>query len=288
MPPGLPVVYDAVDCISLLLLRTLRSSHSLSQRLIAALEMRRTRAYESHLLTQVDRAAATSSEDARALEMLRPGARVTVIPNGVDLEYFQPLAGPRERATIVISGKMSYHANVTATLNFAHHVFPVVRALHPEARLRIVGANPPPSVCALARDPAISVTGYLGDIRPALGSATVAVCPVTVKVGIQNKILEAMAMGLPVVASSVGAEGLRFEPGRDALVATRWPEFADLVCRLLADEDLRRRLGSAGRRYVEQNHRWSDAATRLEELYRDAIAGKHQESPLWNRATRLT
>lgn len=276
VPAQVPTVYDAVDCISLLLLRTLRSSHSLRQRLIAALELKRTRDYEAKMVSRFDRVAATSPEDAAALEALRPGVQVAVVPNGVDLDYFQPLPGSREPATLVISGKMSYHANVTAVLRFVHHVFPLVRQRHPEARLRIVGANPPRKVLDLSRDPTIEVTGFLPDIRQALGTAAIAVCPVTVKVGIQNKILEAMAMGLPVVSTRAGAEGLQIQPERDALVASDWREFAHQICRVLDDPGLCARLGTAGRQYVETHHQWNASARRLEVLYDEAIEQRRQ------------
>jgi glycosyltransferase involved in cell wall biosynthesis len=214
----------------------------------------------------------TAPEDARALRELVPTAKVAVVPNGVDLDYFRPLAGEREPATLVFSGKMSYHANVSAVLHFVRHVLPLIRAVRPDVRLRVVGSQPPRSIQTLARDPAIAVTGYVPDIREIVGRATVVLCPVTVKVGIQNKVLEAMAMGLPVVSTRAGLEGLVAAPGHDLLVADGAAEFAAHVCRLLADADLRASLGRAGRHYVETHHRWDVAARQLENLYHEATA----------------
>ncbi len=271
IPDRLPTLFDSVDCLSLLLERTRRSSLSLRQRVLAMLELRRTRAYEASLLSRFDRIIVTSPEDAQALQALAPSVEVKVVPNGVDLGYFRPAGGARETATIVFSGKMSYHANATAALYFAREILPLIRGLRPDVRLRIVGSNPPGSVRALSRDPDISVTGYLPDIREGLRSATLAVCPVTVKVGIQNKILEAMAMGIPVVSTRQGVEGLSAEPGGDVIVADGPAEFAGQVCRLLADPALRERVGRAGRRYVEIHHRWDAAARKLETLYVEAI-----------------
>jgi len=276
VPDDVPTVFDSVDCISLLLERTLRASHSLRQRMVAALELRRTRAYEARLLGQFDRVVVTSPQDAQALRALAPRSEVAVVPNGVDLDYFRPSGAPPDPATLVFSGKMSYHANVTAALHFVRRIFPLVRAARPDARLRIVGSDPPRAIRALGSDPAISVTGYVPDLREALGRAAVAVCPVTVKVGIQNKVLEAMAMGVPVVSTREGVEGLETEPGRDLLVADNPAGFAEHVCRLLADPGLRDRLGSAGRRYVEARHRWDVAAGRLEDLYSEAISSRRR------------
>jgi sugar transferase (PEP-CTERM/EpsH1 system associated) len=267
VPEDTPAVFDAVDCISLLLERTLHSSHSLRQRLVALLELHRTRAYESRLLARFHGVAVTSAADARALQTLAPAANVRVVPNGVDLDYFRPLAGGHEPDTLVFSGKMSYHANATAVIYFVRHILPLIRRERPGVRLRIVGSRPPRAVQGLARDPAITVTGYVPDIREPLGRSAVAICPITVKVGIQNKLLEAMAMGVPVVSTAAGVEGLAARPGRELLVGDDPAAFAAHVCRLLAEPALRAALGDAGRRFVEAQHRWDSAASQLESLY---------------------
>ncbi|MDA8218378.1 MAG: glycosyltransferase [Dehalococcoidales bacterium] len=276
LPLTLPSLYDAVDCISLLWEHTARSTHSLRQRLLATVELGRTRAYEARTLSRFDKVAVTSPVDGRALRGLAPEADINVVPNGVDLEYFRPLPGQHEQATLIFSGKISYHANTTAILHFVERIFPAVRARQPSVQLRVVGSRPPKVVRSLARDSAISVTCYLPDIRPAVGQATVAVCPVTVKVGIQNKVLEAMGMGVPVVSTREGIQGLMVEPGRDLLVADSPAEFAAHVCRLLEDPVLCNSIGMAGRRYVEAHHRWDVAARRLEQLYEEAIASHNE------------
>src|SRR5262249_31425588 len=147
-----------------------------------------------------------------ALEALEPESSIAVVPNGVDLDRFEFRLGPREPATLVFWGKLSYHANVTAVLHFVHHIFPRIRARRRDVRLVIVGSDPPRAVQALTRDRSVSVAGYVEDLGAAVGRATVAVCPVTVKVGIQNKVLEALALGLPVVATRAAVEGLAVRP----------------------------------------------------------------------------
>src|SRR5262249_24803853 len=134
---------------------------------------------------------------------------------------------------IVFSGKMSYHANTTAALHFVHEIYPAICEHCPQTRLRIVGSSPPKSIRSLAREPGITVSGYVSDMAASLSRAAVAVCPVTVKVGIQNKILEAMALEVPVVTTPEGANGLNAIPGRDFLVGATPREFAAEVCRLL-------------------------------------------------------
>lgn len=280
IPPGVPTLYDAVDCISLLQERTLRSSHSFRQRLLARLELGRTRAYEARVLRRFGQTIVTSPEDREALARLAPDAPISVVPNGVDLEYFRPPESPRPADTLIFSGKMSYHANVTAVLHFTRRILPLIRERHPAVRLVVAGSDPPPAIRELAADPAITVTGRLPDLRSAFAAATVAVCPVTVKVGIQNKVLEAMAVGLPVVCSREGAAGLAARDGRDFLVGDDAAAFADRVSRLLDDPAWRERIGRAGRRFVETSHRWSAAADQLESLYANLIASRGLRSTL--------
>ena len=271
IPSTVPSLFDAVDSISLLLERTLRQSHSLEQRALARLEIPRVRSFEGRSLTRFDQVAVTSPVDAAALRSLAPTARIAVVPNGVDLEHFHPRNRREEAGTLVFTGKMSYHANASAVHYFVKEILPIVRQTHPEVRLVVAGSSPPPSVVALARGSAITVTGRVGDMRVPLGQAAVAICPMTVKVGIQNKVLEAMSMSIPVVSTVAGAEGLVAADELELLVAGSPAGFAAHVCRLFDDPRLRDEIGRNGRRYVERNHRWDAAARRLEGLYAAAI-----------------
>jgi glycosyltransferase involved in cell wall biosynthesis len=237
---------------------------------MAAAELQRTRRYEAAILPRYDRVAVSSAVDAHELKTIAPKAELTVVPNCVDLDTFRPLACEREPATVIFSGKMSYHANVTAVQRFVREIYPIIRRAQHDVRLRIVGSDPTRAVRDLAQDPTITVTGFVPDLRDVIGTATVAICPVTVKAGTQYKILEAMAMELPVVSTTLGLEGLGAEPERDLLVADGAADFAQRVCALLADAQLRKRLGQAGRQYVETHHRWDDAARKLERLYQEA------------------
>lgn len=278
LPPSMPRIYDAVDSISLLLERTLRSSHSLRQRLIARIELARTRAFEGRTLRRFDLTIVTAPDDAAMLQQFAPSASIAVVPNGVDQDYFKPVEEQREPATLVFSGKMSYHANVTAVLHFVRDIFPAIKQARPDVRFLVVGSGPPRAVQDLGRDPSIQVTGHVPDVRPYIGRATIAVCPMVVKVGIQNKLLEAMAMAIPTVASRAAATGLSAEPGQDFLVADSPTEFARSVCALLENPERARAIGLAGKSYVEQYHSWSKAGKRLEDFYGEAICARTNAS----------
>lgn len=271
----LPVVWDSVDSISLLFRQAMMRSKSLFGRGITRLDLKRTERYEGWLVRQFECVLVTSPTDQRALNHLAGNADtpIIVLPNGVDLNYFQPAAREiRERETIVLSGKMSYHANVTMVLHFLEEILPRIWKQRPTARVIIVGKDPPTKITAWRSDRRVEVTGTVSDIRPYLSRATLAACPIAYGVGIQNKVLEAMACSTPVIASSQAVSALQAEPGEHLLVADNVDDFAREILNLLEDDIRRERLGLAGRRYVEQYHDWDLIAAKLEEIYMKAIA----------------
>jgi sugar transferase (PEP-CTERM/EpsH1 system associated) len=283
----IPVIWDSVDSISHLFEQAAHGSRSFKSRLTAQLELERTRRYEGWLVRQFDQVLVTSQADRKALETLAtqyttPGSSegedgtIRVLPNGVDLEYFAPSRENREIATLVLSGKMSYHANVTAALHLVNDIMPRVWQQQPEVRVWIVGKDPTAEIRALA-SPGIAgqagevlVTGTVPDIRPYLQRATLAVAPVPYGAGIQNKVLEAMACGTPTIASLQAASGLRARPDHDLVVAEGENAFADTILSLLGNAPRRSRIGLAGRAYVEQYHSWKAATERLEQTYQEA------------------
>jgi glycosyltransferase involved in cell wall biosynthesis len=269
----IPLVWDSVDSITHLFEQAARQSQSAKGKLMTSLELPRTRRYEGWLAEQFDRVLVTSPVDKAALERLTSQpAPIKVVPNGVDLNYFSPCNEPREPDTLVFSGKMSYHANVTAALFLVNDIMPAVWARNPAVKLWIVGKDPTQDVQALAtRHPNnVIVTGSVPDMRTYLRKASVAVVPVVYGAGIQNKVLEAMACGTPVVTSDKTTGSL--QPGyEDALrVAKDAESFAVGALRLLDDANERARLSKAGRRYVEAHHDWNVIADRLADIYADA------------------
>lgn len=218
-----------------------------------------------------ERAAATvlcaAREEAELRSFCAPRRAVTV-PNGTDVEYFQPDTAGEPRPDVVFSGAMDYRANVDAVLWFAEHVWPTVRRELPAARLVVVGSNPAPRVQALDREPGIAVTGRVPDVRPYLRAATVAVAPLRVARGIQNKVLEALACGVPVVATSAALGGIG--AARGAVVADAPEAFAAAVVALFRDEPRRRALGLEGRAFVVEQFDWNVRLREFEAVIRDA------------------
>lgn len=275
--PDLPVVWDSVDCISLLFRLASGRSKKITSRVLTSFELGRTQRYEAWLLAQFDHTLVTSRIDRDAmLELTDKKAsldrRISVLPNGVDLDYFKPDASlPREADTLVVSGKMSYHANVTMVLYLVENIMPRVWAARPGVKLWVVGKDPAPEIRALEGHPNITVTGTVEDIRPYLRRASVAVSPVMYGVGIQNKVLEAMACGTAVVSTPQAVSTLDVVPGWDVLVEKEADQFAGSILKLLDNTGYRDQVGRAGYQYVLNHHKWSVVAERLEGIYHEAI-----------------
>lgn len=270
----LPVVYDAVDCISLLLERTRDAGPDWRSRSIAALELARTRSFEGAACTEAQLTIVTSPEDAEALRALAPDALIRVVPNGVDGARFTPVTSGRAEQMIVCSGKMSYHANVAAAQRLITRIMPLVWARRPDAQLWIVGSAPPRSIRRYAADPRIVVTGHVPEIAPYLQRATVAASPLCYGVGVQNKVLEALATATPTVTDRQCLAALEAQPGRDILVADDDRSFAAALVQLLSDAALRERIGGAGQAYVARAHRWTSSAQLLLDGYRQVLHGR--------------
>ncbi len=201
-------------------------------------------------------------------------ATMTVLPNGVDLDHFVPPDSPREPATLVFSGKMSYHANVTAATYLLSQVMPLLWRERPDVRVQIAGKDPPSSLYRQSAECGgrVTITGTVPDVLPYLQQATIAVAPMSYGAGIQNKVLEAMACATPVVATPQAVAALDARDGEDLLVADGAPAFARRVLSLLDDADLRNRIGRSGRRYVTACHDWNTITAELEAIYKETIA----------------
>ena len=283
---ALPRVYDAVDCMGDLLAQTAAKGPTLASRLAARVELQRTRRFERRLVECFDRTLISAERERDALLAAagaspQKAARVHALPHGVDVEHFAPPAGPRDPATLVFVGRMAYHANLAAARYLAVELMPRIWTRRPDARLRLVGADPPAALRTIAAQSGsrVEVTGTVPDVRPHLTAATVSLSPLRYGVGVPNKVLEALATATPVVATTAACATLRAVPGEHLLVADDPDTLAHYVLGLLDDAALARRLGEAGRRYVVAHHDCRATGPALEAIYRDAIAAHAPGAP---------
>jgi glycosyltransferase involved in cell wall biosynthesis len=213
---------------------------------------------------------AVSPADACAMRELFGVTRVSEIPTGVDLEYFRPPGTPCAAATtadLVFVGSMDWLPNVDGVLYFARDILPLIRRRRPDCSFAIVGRTPPPNVTALAaRDPRIHVTGTVPDIRPYLWGAAVSIVPLRIGGGTRLKIYEAMAAGIPVVSTAIGAEGLTVHPPADIRIADEPQDFADRCLELLSNSEERQQITTAASEMVAASFSWERVSRRFEEI----------------------
>jgi glycosyltransferase involved in cell wall biosynthesis len=241
-------------------------------RLFLRHEARKLRTLEAAMAPIVDVNVAMSEVDASALSQLGPDVRTTVVPNGVDIDYFTP-SPEQETPALIYGGGMNMFANRDAVMYFLEEVWPTVRDRVPEARFFAVGQDPPPELLAYAaRDPRVVVTGYVPDIRPYIWQSSVYVVPLRVGGGTRLKVLDAMALGKAIVSTSIGCEGIAVKPDEHIVIADGAQKFAEAAVALLRDRPRRLNLGRAARDLVERSYAWPAIGESLVEAYREAGA----------------
>lgn len=226
--------------------------------------------FERLACRRADGVVAVSGADANALQRLVPGLRPLVVPNGVDVERYHPRLPDSlhlRHPALVFTGKMDFRPNVDAVLWFFTRVWPLVRAQAPQAHFYVVGKSPHPSLAPLMRDRSVTVTGYVPDILPYFGGADVYVAPLRIGGGTRLKILEAMAAGLPVVSTTLGAEGIALVDGRHALLADDPESFARAALGLLRKPSEGKALGATARQLAVGRYDWRRIVPHLDELY---------------------
>lgn len=230
------------------------------------------RRYEERYCGKFTNIVVATPTDRRQIEDYEPEGKITIVPNGVDFKQFPRRVSDPGGHRLVFVGVMDSPPNIDAMCFFCYDVFPEILRRYPEATLEIVGARPVPQVLELAENPGITVTGAVSSIVDYLHKATVCVLPLRMSYGIKNKTLEAMAAGVPVVASDRGLEGLPVDGGDGPLRALRANEPAEYVyaiSRLIEDRQLRKQLSENGRALVEQKYTWKRAG----ELYEKVLMG---------------
>jgi len=276
--PHMPVVWDSVDCISYLFEQASKYNTGGFGRFVTRFELERTRRMEGKLVGEFDHVLVTSETDKKALlDLVSSGsspAPISVLSNGVDLEFFHPNPEvERDAETLVFSGKMSYHANVSMVKFLVAEIMPRIWDERPDVRLVIVGKDPTVDVRALEVDSRIIVTGTVDDVRPYLWKATVAVVPLVYGAGIQNKILEAMACGTPVVTTSKTLSSLSVKPGVELMAADGEEGLSQTILQLLNNPKQQLKVGVAGTNYVKVHHSWSPITKQMVACY-DDVANK--------------
>ena len=223
-------------------------------------------AAEKRLARRFDLCSATTRAEWETLDGYRTGATTDWFPNGVDAQFFSPGDLPYDAETISFIGRMDYYPNQECMARFCAQTWPLLKASRPALKLLIVGADPTPEMHALARLPGVTVTGSVPDVRPYVRSSALMVAPLAIARGTQNKILEAMAMAVPVVTSSIAAGGVDATADEHLLVADTPRDTVDAILRIVDNPAERSRLAEAGRARMLSHHAWAGSMKRLDAI----------------------
>lgn len=265
-----PMVLNHHNIESHLLERRLAYEPSALRRFYLGQESRKLRKYEASVAADFQTNFVVSSLDGDRLREICPKARTTVLANGVDVEYFKrrsPLSAVERGHLIMVSG-MNWFPNRDAVLLMTESVWPELTRVMPDARLTIVGASPPQTVLDLAaRDSRVTVTGFVDDVRTYMEKAQVYLCPMRDGGGTRLKILDALAMGVPIVATEMALEGIDVVRESDVLVANQPQDFVAQIVRLTSDQRLWQQLHCNGRGFVERHFAWPVIRQHMEEAF---------------------
>lgn len=228
------------------------------------LEGRKMEAVEKALARSFDLCTCTTKAELETLREFDVPTKTDWFPNGVDAEFFAPTNAPYDADAISFVGRMDYFPNQQAMLFFSNEVFPLIREKRPAATLAIIGAEPSAEIRRLAGRDGITVTGTVPDVRDHVRRSAVSVAPLSIARGTQNKIIECMALGVPVVASPEASGGVDAVPGEHLLVARSPGDYAEKALTLMTDSTARQRLAEAGRARVETHHSWPNSMAKLD------------------------
>jgi len=250
----------------------------LASRAVYRLEKKRINRYEQWVAQNFEETWLISRADRQALAQTSAKANIRVVPNGVDLEQFYPTGQPCSPDSLIFVGHLRVLHNVDAATYLAQDVLPLVRKEIPTCTLNIVGADPAPQIQRLGESAAITVTGFVPDLNAQLNKAAVFVAPLRFAAGIQNKVLEAMAAGRPVVTTSLVNDGLGAQPDQELLVADDASTTAQQIVRLLTNERLREQTGGAGRQFVQARYSWIHVVERMRSIEKSLQQGRDAAS----------
>jgi hypothetical protein len=234
-------------------------------------EWQKLKRFEPWLCTQMKIIGIVSEEEAGLLDNLSTDILTHVVRLGIDPDYFAPFPDAERELSVSFLGRLSYRPNAEAALWIARYIFPRIRQRMPEARLIIVGSDPPARVQALHAQEGITVTGKVPDVRPSLGRATVSLCPMKTGGGVKYKILQSLAMATPVVTNALGATGIGLTPGQNVLLGEDDEPLAEACIDMLSNPTRRKLIGEAGRDHVIKRHSWDRVAESLEAFHELAL-----------------
>ena len=273
---GVKRVMSVHECYYLARRKVLEVQGASREGLAALLQLKGLKKFEFDMYAGADKVLTLTPEGRRELLAVRRDLDIAVVPHGVDIDGFTPPGSkPEHPPTVMFLGNFPHDPNRDAMVFFAREAWPLVRKEIPDARFLVVGRGPTPDMLELAaQDPSIEITGEVDSVKPYFDRADVFVCPVRMGGGFRGKVLEAMACGVPVVSTALGAEGLPASDGDNILLAGTAPELARSVLRLLQDSGLRERIAAEARELMVEHFSWQSGVRILEEVLEHVVGSE--------------
>ena len=273
--PDVPAILEELEITGFH--NAVEQAASTPQRLRAQLTLTKFQQSIRRLMQSGAACTVVSAAEAAYIQPIVPSTRIEIVPNGVDTTVNQPDASLAPTPlSLIYTGAVTYSANYDAVAYFIHEIWPLVCARYPQATFTVTGGTGTVDVSDLAAIPGVKFSGYLPSVADAVRQHWAVVAPLRVGGGTRLKILEAMALGTPVIATSKGAEGLAVHSGKDILIADTPQAFADAISRLFEDSVLRTQLAATGRALVERDYDWGALASRLINLIEGMLTDSHR------------
>ncbi len=269
---NIPVVISAHNVEAMLLYSLYRSAPSILRKFVNYLQMKKMTRFEKWAYNKADYVTAVSEKDAAIISDDYGQKNVVVISNGVDLDYFRNKNPETQNNTLLFFGAMDYYPNIQAVCYFVEEIAPILIRKLPNFNFSVVGRNPDKKLFDLAQKlHYFSITGTVEDIRPYYKKAAIFVVPLKAGGGTRLKIIEAMAMEMPVISTTIGAESLQYEDGVNIIIANTPKQFSDEIIRLTKNPQLRMKMGKVARRLVEKYYGWEQITAVQDQLWNQLI-----------------
>lgn len=273
----IPVIPNNEDC-GFTYYKRMSENSGLLRKFYAGIEWKNLLKYEIEILKKYNVYVTTSEKEKQLISDHYNKANVFVLENGVDTEYFIPNGRYKnDSPTLLFTAWFGYYPNTDAAIYFVKKIFPLIKKEIPNVKFYIVGKEPPEKVKMLESTEGVTVTGYVEDVRKYLSSADVSVIPLRIGGGTRIKILESMAMKVPVVSTVLGAEGLEVQDNHNIMIAGNENEFAEKVIRLLSDKNTAEQIASNGKKLIDEKYDWNKLGKKMNDFLNEFVKkGKHE------------
>ena len=265
---NVPKVLNHHGVESFMIKRRAMNEASIINKVYLMIEGYKLEKYEKRYCDKFDMNLAVSELDKDLLKNITGVENIEVIENGVDINYFSPSSSNLKNNNIIFAGRLDQYSNRKSIYYFCTKVWPLIKNKFPDMRLTIIGNNPSSKLVEIAgNDSNIQLLGYVDDVRPYFSKALISVCPIIDGGGTRIKILDALAMGMPIISTSIGCEGIDVTPGDDVLIADTPEEFVEKVEKIVSDVGIRKRMCVNARKTAENKYSWNAIGIKLDRLY---------------------